>query len=381
MKKIIAVIVVIIAVAGLCFASAVAELSGTITEIDEYGNLVPSFKVPEVLSAGYEYGDILEVTIGNLPTMNIPFTTAYTDVGTMGICFCDYNKLGKDITIALTNADFSAWIGGRINDSISVSLAEKSGFLESYNAVQVSMTNERNDYSSDEEFANFREIKTTGIRPGTLYRASNPLNSAKNPVRYSYVSKLCEKNGINTIIDLADTDARLEPIFSTEGYDASYAKKLFDSGNVITLGIPADFFKEESLACLNKAFKFMISHKAPYLVNCNEGKDRAGAISMMLEALAGASVEEIISDYMQTYFNYYHLSKNDPKSRELQRITIEHLIYLFINPEMVKKLNTIDWNTISIAGTDIRKAIENYLINYVRLTDDEVSALKRTISK
>ena len=40
-------------------------------------------------------------------------------------------------------------------------------------------------------------------------------------------------------------------------------------------------------------------------MHCNEGKDRAGFTCAVLEALMGATPEEITADYMVTYYNYY----------------------------------------------------------------------------
>ena len=41
------------------------------------------------------------------------------------------------------------------------------------------------------------------------------------------------------------------------------------------------------------------------LVHCTEGKDRAGFVSAVLECLMGATADEVIADYMVTFFNYY----------------------------------------------------------------------------
>ena len=48
---------------------------------------------------------------------------------------------------------------------------------------------------------------------------------------------------------------------------------------------------------LAKGLKFMAGKKAPYMVHCTEGKDRAGFVSAVLEALMGAEMDEIVADY------------------------------------------------------------------------------------
>jgi protein tyrosine/serine phosphatase len=53
----------------------------------------------------------------------------------------------------------------------------------------------------------------------------------------------------------------------------------------------------------------------PYLVHCTEGKDRTGFICMLIEALAGASYDEIVDDYMITYDNYYEITEVKDKAK------------------------------------------------------------------
>ena len=49
----------------------------------------------------------------------------------------------------------------------------------------------------------------------------------------------------------------------------------------------------------------MIGKEGPYLIHCTEGKDRTGFVCAVLECLMSASIDEVISDYMKTYQNYY----------------------------------------------------------------------------
>ena len=73
----------------------------------------------------------------------------------------------------------------------------------------------------------------------------------------------------------------------------------------IALNLGVDFVADEFKAGLAEGLRFIAEREGPYLVHCNEGKDRAGFTSAVLEALMGASAEEITADYMITYFNYY----------------------------------------------------------------------------
>lgn len=40
-------------------------------------------------------------------------------------------------------------------------------------------------------------------------------------------------------------------------------------------------------------------------MHCSEGKERAGITSAVIEALMGASANEIMDDYLTTYIDFY----------------------------------------------------------------------------
>lgn len=44
-------------------------------------------------------------------------------------------------------------------------------------------------------------------------------------------------------------------------------------------------------------------------MHCTEGKDRAGFVSALLECYMGAAYDEVVADYMVTYYNYYGVTK------------------------------------------------------------------------
>lgn len=47
-----------------------------------------------------------------------------------------------------------------------------------------------------------------------------------------------------------------------------------------------DFAAEEFNAKLKTGLVYLIDNEGPYLIHCNEGKDRAGFVAALLEALA-----------------------------------------------------------------------------------------------
>ena len=114
----------------------------------------------------------------------------------------------------------------------------------------------------------------------------------------------------------------------------------------------------------------MIAHEGPYLVHCTEGKDRTGFVCMLLEALCGASYDELIDDYMITYENYYGITKeNDPSKYEI-----------IVSDVFLPRLQFITGDNFDPTKADLSKCAEEYLKS-AGLTDSEIFEIKRKLIK
>ena len=92
---------------------------------------------------------------------------------------------------------------------------------------------------------------------------------------------------------------------------------------------------------------------------------------MVIEAIAGASYDEIIKDYMITYDNYYgiNLENNPTKYNIIKNKNIDEMLRTVINDE-----------TVDITKADYSKYIETYLLSK-GLKKEEFDALKAKITK
>ena len=165
---------------------------------------------------------------------------------------------------------------------------------------------------SDEKFGNFRVVNVGNLKRDILYRSSSPVDNQHS--RAAVVDKLI--NGkVNTIINLSDDEAELAEHFNAADFNSPYAKSLYDRGSIIALSMNMSFkdnaFKQKLIAGL----RFALNNDGPYLIHCVEGKDRTGFVCMIFEALAGATYEEIVNDYMITYDNYYDINKESNLSK------------------------------------------------------------------
>ena len=377
-------------------AKTVPEISGTIVEVNSYGQPIPSFTPAQMSAVGFDYADLVNVTIGDtLVLNNVPYVSSFNEVAILGPSYVDYNAHGDDFGFAMLNGDFHYYIGGEVGDKVTMTLAEKGGYSKTYELMKSVYPVDRRSNETAEQYANFRMVTTTGIAPGVLYRSSNPLNCVKNPGRYSVVDSLARLTGIKTEVDLADKPEEVEKYMATEGYASTYCPALFKAGNTVACGMMANSFCDDFKTRLGTGVKFMIAHEPPYLIHCNEGKDRCGFVSMLLEALCGASIDELRRDYMVTMLNFYQIPDGGESYQMRQSLAIDRMIWLMCNEESLEDYKKIDWNTIDVSdidweglgfyktklqGSTLQASATKYL-KECGLTDSEIAELRRILTE
>ena len=158
----------------------------------------------------------------------------------------------------------------------------------------------RQDYPqlSDQDFANFREVRTTGIKPGILYRSSSPIKTWGS--RNYIADNLSRQAGIKTFINLADN---VKDMKACKGYPGSY----YSTQKVICLNLSTKFQSKAFCDNLARGIKLMSAPEieGPFLIHCDLGKDRAGFVTALIECLTGASLDEVVGDYMLSFWNYF----------------------------------------------------------------------------
>ena len=262
-----------------------------------------------------------------------------------------------------TDADgnwyWTAYEGVEFPIVVTFELYEKGGYMAEYLLHELNRTNNREDYPdlTDEEFANFREVTTNGMGDDTLYRSSSPINPEIG--RNTYADAAMEAAGVKTVINLADSET------SAAAYPG-FAETYYSQQNVIYLNLGVDFAAEDFQEGLANGLRFMIANEGPYLVHCTEGKDRAGFVNAVLECLMGATIDEVIADYMVTYYNYYGV---EPGTEKYDAIA---------NSNILKSLATAFENDSISSDTDMSAEAEEYLLA-IGLTEGEIVALRSVL--
>jgi hypothetical protein len=353
---------------------ALTEGEITVTEIQKYGNLVLSLKGSEFLALGYAYGDIVTAAINGVD-YEMPVGSNYSDVdqGTMICRVVVKEETQEDYMILAINMGDLATTAGiavkekieadpgfvwhyQVEEPVTVTLAmkEKGGYYDQWVMHQLKRSEERADYPdlTDEQYANFRAVAAGSIGEGKLYRSSSPVNPEIN--RNKEADAAAAAAGVKTFINLADN---AETMQGYEGFaDSYYAKQA-----VIGLNLGVDFSADEFKAGLAEGLRFIAANEAPFLVHCNEGKDRAGFTCAVLEAFMGASAEEITADYMVTYANYYGV---EPGTEQYEVIAASNIQKSLANA----------FHISSIFEGDLQAAAAAYLAE-IGLTADESAAV------
>jgi hypothetical protein len=243
--------------------------------------------------------------------------------------------------------------------TVSFAMKEQGGYYDQWVMHQLVRSENREDYPdlTDEAYANFRAVTTTGIGAGKLYRSSSPVNPEIN--RNHQADAAAEKAGVKTFVNLADAE---ETMKGYEGFADSYYSKQ----NYICLNLGVDFSSEEFRHGLAEGLRFIAKGEAPFLVHCNEGKDRAGFVSAVIEALMGASADEITADYMVTFFNYYGVQPGTEQ-------------YDIIASSNIQKSLAAAFGMESLSSGNLQESCVSYLES-IGLTADEIAGVQAKLA-
>lgn len=192
---------------------------------------------------------------------------------------------------------------------LMASVCEASDFgKELYRSFGKRLGRHRTDYPelSDEQFANFRMVRTSGIGRGKLYRSSSPISTWGE--RNVLADKFAREAGVKTFLNLTDTASVVK---GQGGFAGSY----YSTQKIIALGLDMKFLGKKFRSGLAEGMREMSRSEAPFLVHCSLGRDRGGYVCAMIECLMGAKLWEVIGDYMISYYNYFGF---EPGSREYE---------------------------------------------------------------
>ncbi|MBR1582085.1 MAG: tyrosine-protein phosphatase [Bacilli bacterium] len=335
---------------------------------DEFGGAYIDISIADFNNIGFSFGDSVSLSFNTNGKIN-----EFKDIGYYSGY---YVPAGQDLLVGYKGYDYIKYCINygediyatnefNLDTKVTITLFEASKYKDVEETLSISYSDKREEYTSDEEFANFREVNVGNIKPKTLYRGASPIDNSRK--RAAIVDSLLEKNNIQYNVDLAD---KLENIYVQEKYViGDYMKDLISNNKSIFLGMAAAYKADDFSMKMKKMFLSMLNNDGPFYVHCLEGKDRTGYVCMVIEALCGATYNELIDDYFVTYKNYYGIEKGSTKYEVIKELHID---------EMIRYVFSFDKET-NLLGAGYYSKARAYLEN-IGLTNTQIDLLQEKFS-
>ena len=355
--------------AGCAKPEKPATIETGVVENTEFNTVyIDGLTIDEFNAGGFAFGDSLNIRFDNGKTIeDIPYYSGYyTPVGELLVC----GYPGYPHVVITHNYGESTWEEFELTDSsrVTVTLNEKGKYLAIEELYAMSYSVKREDFDSDERFANFRAVKGGRLKENLFFRSASPCDNRLN--RAPYANRFAEASGVRFVINLSDNEEKYQNHVAQADFQSQYYDGLYREGNVLLLALNANYRSDQFAQALSNAFFAMTEHEAPVLIHCVEGKDRTGFACALLLALADATAQEIIDDYMITYDNYYGITKETkPEKYEAILRNVYDFLYCLCD---VPKGTPVD----SLA---LKEGAENYL-RRGGLSDEQIRAVEQFIA-
>lgn len=345
------------------FGTDLPVVKTTVTENEKFGSAVLDILPEKFEEAGFSLGDSCDISFENgLHFFDIPYYDGY------------YVRHGKPVIIAYPGFGTVEinYNGGTIWDEenlsqgegITIQMNTPGKYVDFLGLMKQEYSFDRDDYASDEEYCNFRALSGGSIKAGFIYRGASPVDNSRG--RAAYTDKLLSENNIQAILNLADSEEEMEQYKVEADYSSPYSAALYEDGKMYLADMNAAFSSQEYKQKLVGGLRAIMNMPGPSYIHCTEGKDRTGFVCMLLEALTGASYEEMKADYMQTYKNYYGMDKESTpeKYNAISGLYFDDFLRYLCDTEDVSILKDADFS----------KDARDYLLEG-GLTEEEISQL------
>ncbi len=336
---------------------------------EEFGNIYIAPSIDGFNALGFAFGDSVDLSFSTGETLeDVPYYSGYyVPVGELLLC----GYPGYPHPVVAYNYGDSTWEAFGMTDdaTVTVTLREQGKYAATQELFSLQYSDERDDYDSDEIFANFREVAGGSLKPNTLYRSASPCDNQH--CRAAFANRFAEEAGVRFVLNLSDSEEKYKAYTEKEDFDSAYYDALYKEGLVLPLAMNANYRSDAFAKTLSEGLYAMAVHEGPALIHCVEGKDRTGFACALLLALSYATAEEITADYMITYDNYYGVTKeSQPEKYEAIRANADDFLYCICEAEKGTPLDSLD--------------LHGGAVSYLRrggLTDAQIAAVETWLTK
>lgn len=335
---------------------------------EEFGSIYTGQTLEMLNSKGFELGDSVDIEFDNgFKLTDIPLYDGYY-CRTGEYLLCAYPTYPSAVIAHCNMSDFYREVNYTEGLPVKITLNKHGKYSIIQQTFGMKYSNDRSDYGSDVEFANFRPAECSKFAPNTIYRGATPFDPENS--RPAYVQSLLRENEIKFILDLSDSEEKYLG-YNTSSYDSSYTDELYSNQKIVFLSMSASFGSETFAKKLSGGLKVMIRNEGPYYIHCVEGKDRTGFVCTLLEALVGASYDEMKNDYMITYKNYYGITESSAKEKYDAVVGLKFNEFMtFLSGEN---------NVEALPSLDYSEYAAEYLKN-AGLSEDEITRLRSILT-
>ena len=341
---------------------------GMVSKDSKFDSANINYSQAEFEELGFELGDSVNLSFSNGYSMeDLPYYNGY------------YVRYGGAVLVAYPGFDSVAvtyncagiWEKADLSDGMAftITLNEKGKYKNIQESLGQIYSFVREDYSSDEEFCNYRACSGGKLKSDFIYRGASPVDNSRG--RAAYTDGLLKASKVGRIVDLADSKEDIVKYRAMEDYASAYTDELLDRGNVILLNMGSSYRSDEYKKSIADGLREIIASDEPVYIHCMEGKDRTGFVCMLIEALSGASYDEMLKDYMITYDNYYSINQTDSPE------TYDKITDIYFN-EFMEYLHGAA-SVEELKTSDYTEAAKNYLLEG-GMTETEIEALINTLT-
>lgn len=411
-----------------CYTKVVVETKVKSVSNPVFGNIDFELTQQEFLSKGINYDDLLKFTIDNPIeeeediVFEAAFVKNYNEVGYFAPCLCNYGGTAErpelSFGIMPEKNDPSSLIG----QDVKIEMLHKGGYARTRKLVDVAKKLTYEEVGKDNlAYANFRDITTVGtinkyMHDKCVFRGSSPFNAKDNPDDRDFIadaylgffdiqSEVSLANNKEEIARMMHEVETKRPHSNTlTYYKESETSEVISDKKFFAVDLGSDYYdmthEDKDGMNARKVFEYIASRcqgggnlHLPVYIHCNEGKDRTGFIVMVLEALGGVPLSEIVSDAMLTFKNYYNVSivNNKEKYDTLANLLIYRHIYSILLTDPCAALPSINWyefdakkaveEIIAEHPNALQEGAEYYLSSILELENKEIETLISWLSK
>ena len=352
-------VTLVLALCLLCGACANAEgfepVRATVTGTDQFEDIMLDLEQIDL-----EYGDSVDISFsGGYEFKAVPYYPDFYGKKDSAILTDHFHV----ICVAGIGCSLNLDAGIKPGETATITLEQKGRYRAEFEAYNIRDARYRVDDQTAEAFSNAREVAVGNIRPGRLHRGSSPFD--QNFGRVGLMGSYIVAHDIRAILDLTDTPERLA---ASEGLP-DHTAAMIAQGRVVACPISVDYMEPEAMHRIGEGLARLTELEGPWLIHCNLGRDRTGVICAVLEALCGATYDEIVQDYMFSYDQLHDIDMN-PESLQyrLFKLRIDELIAEIFGTEIE-----------ALPGIDLRQAASDYLMR-CGMTEDQIDRLVRLLT-